>query len=374
MVEIKEVKTKRQQRDFLLFPIRLYKGCPYYSPSIYSDEKRIFRPDYFYYQSSEAIYFNAYKEGRMVGRIGGIIQHAANRKWKQRRARFTRFDLIDDLEVGKALLEAVESWALSKGMEDIIGPMGFSDLEKEGLLIEGFDEPTTLAENYNHPYYQRILEACGYGKDVDWISHQMRPRKDTDIDKFTRVVNKSMERSHVHYVKERNVDSLIRKYGRKFFQLLEETYSDLYQTVPLLEEQIDDFAKSIKLVLSLDNICFIADENDDLVAFAVLFPHISPILNKTGGRLYPWILPQLLYRLRHSKVLECGLIAVKRELRNSGVSWALVLPFLKKAISGEIEYGESNLTLEDNQNILNLISKFDVRDHRRVRAFIKKLK
>ncbi len=373
MIEIVEVKTRKQRKDFINFPIALYKGCPYYGPNLYSDEKKLFRKDYFYYQSCDAIYFNCYKDGKMAGRIGGILQKAANEKWKQKRVRFTRFDLIDDLDVCKALLGAVENWAASLGMDEVFGPMGFSDMEKEGLLIEGFEEPTTLAENYNYPYYQTLLEQCGYGKDVDWIAHQITLSERSDPDRISALVDRLMKRYHLRYVEEKSTNKLLKHYGPQFFEIVEESYKSLYQTVPFLEDQIKDMIASFRLVLSTDYLRLIVDENDRVVTFGIMFPHITPLLNKTGGKITPRILFPLLKKIRHSDVMELGLIGVRDEYRNTGISWCSTIPLLRDMKAGKVKYCETNLTLEDNANILTMFSHFNVRDHRKVRTFIKKI-
>ena len=167
-VEVREVKTKKEQKEFLEFPLRLYRGNPYFVPPLYSDEKKIFRKDYVYNSSCDSVFFNAYKDGKIAGRIQGIIQRDANAKNGEKRARFTRIEAIDDAAVFKALFEKAEDWARSKGMDTIQGPIGYSDLEKEGLLIEGFDVPGTFVTTYNHPYYQKHIEALGYKKEVDY--------------------------------------------------------------------------------------------------------------------------------------------------------------------------------------------------------------
>lgn len=373
MIEIVEVKTKKQQKEFLDFPIKLYKGCPYYSPALYIGEKAIFKKDYFYYKTCEAVYFNCYKDGKMAGRISGILQKEANKKWKQKAVRFARFDLIDDLEVAKALLGAVENWAKEKGMEEIIGPLGFSDIEKEGLLIEGFEEPTTFSENYNYPYYQTLLAQCGYGKDVDWIAHQAFLPEDFDVDKTERVINKLMARMKLRYCQEKSVGKILDKYGQAFFDIVEESYKDLYQTVPFTPEQIKDTIDSFRLILKPDCIGLILDEKDEVVAFGVMFPMVAPILNKYGGHLYPWALPKLIHALNHPSVMEFGLIGVRDAYKNTGISWCPMIPLLKRMKSGEIKYCETNLNLEDNTAILNMLGRLKLRDHRRVRSFIKKI-
>lgn len=174
MIEVKEVTTKKMQKDFLNLPLKMYKGNPYFVPTLYSDEKNIFSPKKnVYFDDCDIVFYNAYRDGEIVGRIGGIIHKAYNNKVSQKRVRFTRFDCIDDVEVAKALFETVESWAIAKGMEIAHGPLGFSDLEREGLLIEGFDELSTFEEQYNYDYYAKLIEACGYAKEVDWVEYQI---------------------------------------------------------------------------------------------------------------------------------------------------------------------------------------------------------
>ena len=373
MIEVREVKTKKEQKEFIDFPLKLYKGCPYYSPNLYMSEKDIFKKDYFYYDTCEAIYYNAYKDGKIVGRIGGIIQKSANEKWNQKRVRFTRFDLINDIEVAKALLQKVEEWAKEKGMDEVFGPMGFSDMEKEGLLVEGFDEPTTFSENYNYDYYQTLLEECGYTKDVDWLSHQIRNNPDFDLEKAKKFVNRAMEKYNLRYYEFKNVNELLDRYGRDFFEIVDETYGDLYQVAPFTDAQINDMIKSFRLILKKNCISLVIDENDNLVAFSLMFPFVADILNKSGGHLYPWTLVKLIHRMNHAKVYELGLTGVRKQYLRTGLSWAAMVKIVEDMRNGNIDYCETNLTLETNTPIINLLNHFNIRDHRRVRTFIKKV-
>ena len=192
MVEIKEVNNKREIRRFLNFPLKMYKGNKYYVPPLYMDEKKMFRSDYMYYDQSESKFWNAYRNGKMVGRIQAILQKASNEKWNQKRVRFTRFDSIDDQEVANALLKVVEDYAKEKGMNEVVGPLGFSDLEREGLLIEGFDYLNTFEEQFNFPYYQKLLENYGFTKDVDWIENRVLPDKEKAA-KIYKISNKLLE-------------------------------------------------------------------------------------------------------------------------------------------------------------------------------------
>ena len=277
MVEVRVVKTKKEQKEFLNFPLKLYKDCPYYSPNLYISEKDIFKKDYFYYENNKAIYFNAYIDGKIVGRIGGILSFSANEKWNQKRVRFTRLDLIEDFEVCKALIKSVEKWAKEEGMEEVFGPMGFSDMEKEGLLVEGFEESTTFSENYNYEYYKTFLEQLGYTKDIDWISHQVFDNPDFNLEKARRIVDMSIKKYNLKQCEFKNTKEILDKYGKEFFDIVEEAYSDLYQTIPFTDAQIEDMIKSFRLILSKDFITLIVDEDDKVAAFGLMFPYVADI-------------------------------------------------------------------------------------------------
>lgn len=371
MIEVREVKTRKERKDFLEFPLKLYKGCKYYSPNLYISEKDLFKESYFYYKTCEAVYYNAYKDGKMVGRIGGILQKSANEHWGQKRVRFTRYDVIDDLEVSRALLKKVEEWAKEKGMNEVFGPMGFSDMEKEGLLIEGFDEPSTFSENYNYPYYKDHLEKLGYAKDVDWICHQVRDNPDFDIDKAEKFVERAFQKYNLKPCPEKDTNKLLDRYGKSFFDIVEESYGELYQVAPFTEDQVNSMIDSFRLILDTRYIYLVLDENDEVAAFGLSFPFVADILNKTGGKLYPWILPPLIHRMKKTKVIEFGLIGVRKKYLRTGLSWAPLIDTARALRNGDLDYCETNLTLETNNPIINMLSHFDIRDHRRVRTFIK---
>lgn len=373
MIEVLEVKTKKQQKEFIEFPIKLYKGCEYYSPNLYISEKDLFKKDYFYYDTCEAIYFNAYKDGKIVGRIGGILQKSANERWNQKRVRFTRFDLINDIEVCKALLGAVENWAKEKNMDEVFGPMGFSDMEKEGLLVEGFDEPTTFSENYNFEYYKDLLEECGYTKDVDWLSHQIRNNPEFDLDKANKFVERALEKYNLRYYECKSVNELLDRYGRDFFEIVDEAYGELYQVAPFSDAQIEDMIKSFRLILRKNCISLIIDENGELAAFSLMFPFVADILNKSGGRLDPITIIKVIHRMNHTKVFELALIGVRKKYLRTGLSWAAMVKLFEDMRKGNVDYCETNLTLETNNPIINMLSHFDIRDHRRVRTYIKNI-
>lgn len=373
MVEIRKVSTKKERKEFVEFPLKLYKNNPYFVPPLYSDEMNIFKPDYMYYDQAEAVYFNAYRGGKMVGRISGILQVAANRKWNQNRARFTRFDAIDDQEVANALFNAVEDWAKSKQADELVGPLGFSDLEREGLLIQGFDWLNTFEEQYNYDYYQRLIENCGFDKDVDWIELNVKiPVNDFD-ERIERISGEMMAKHKVHFADIKSTRDLLKRYENKVFKLWDETYDRIYGTVPFTDKVKKAMVEQFKLVIDSRFIALIVDENDELVALGLCFPSLSKAVQKSGGRLTLGCLIRMLRAICKPKTVDMAIIGVANKYKNTGIALALVAEFCKRAKLFGVESAETNLMLEHNCPIQNLWKHFETVQHKRRRCFIKKL-
>lgn len=371
MVEIREVKTKKEQKEFLNFPLDLYKGNPYFVPPIYGDEKQIFRKNYMYADQTDSVYFNAYRDGKIVGRISGILQKAANIKWKQNRVRFTRFDSIDDQEVANALFAAVENWAKEKGMEEVVGPLGFSDLEREGLLIEGFDQLSTYEEQYNYDYYQRLIENCGYGKDVDWIEHKITAPNGLDP-RMERISSRMMEKYNLHYAEAKNTRQFLKKYADKIFQIWDETYDIIYGTVPTTPIIKKSMIKNFRLLIDMRFLALILDENENPVAFGVVLPSIGKAIQPTRGHLTLGCIIRILRAVKNPKVVDMGVIGVADKYKNKAISSAIVTKIGKHWIT-QIDHAETNLNLEYNDPINNMWKNFHDEVHKRRRCFIKKL-
>lgn len=372
MVTICEAKTKKQQREFLNFPLKLYRGNSCFVPPLYGDEKKIFRKDYVYYDTCEAVYYNAYRDGKMVGRISGILQKASNEKTGEKRIRFTRFDSIDDEEVAKALFAAVEDWAKSKGMDTVCGPLGFSDLEREGLLIEGFDQLSTFEEQYNADYYQKLIEACGYGKEVDWTESKIYLPEEKD-EKLEQMADFLMKRYKLHFGPAKNTRDFLRRYADGFFDLLDRSYVDIYGTVPFTDGMKKMMIDNFMLIIDVRNVAVILDENDRIICLGVCFPSIGKAVQKSNGHLTPITILRLLHALHHPKVLDFGLIGVDPDYANRGISSAISVALMKMMEDEKIEYAETNLNLEDNFAIQNQWKRFRAVQHKRRRSFIKKL-
>lgn len=336
------------------------------------DERKVFRKNFVYNDCCDSVYFNAYKDGVMAGRISGIIQRAANEKNKTRQVRFTRFDVIDDEEVARALFKAVEDWALAKGMDELVGPLSFSDLEREGLLIEGFDHPATFEESYNHPYYQTFIENMGFQKEVDWTGSYLRAPADDhgEVDKLADFV---MKRYHLHIGTARNTNEFIKRYADGIFELIDKSYDLLYGTVPFTEGMKKMMIDNFKLVVDMENVAVILDENDRMICFGIAFPAIGDAVRPSGGRLTPSALIRLLKTIRKSSVIDLGLIGVDPEWLNRGVSVIVSAGLMRMLQRPEVLYADTNLNLEENYAIQNQWKRFDETKVKRYRCYSKKL-
>lgn len=370
MVEIVEARTKKQQREFIEFPLRLYKNCPYFVPPLYGDEKKIFRSDYMYYDQSEAVYYLAYRDGKAVGRISGILQRASNEKMNEKRVRFTRFDSIDDQEVANALFGAVEAWARIRGMDTVCGPLGFSDLEREGLLIDGFDQLSTFEEQYNYDYYPRLIENCGYGKEVDWNESRLYLPDEPD-DRLERSVGLLMKRYNLRIGPAKNIDDFLDKYADGFFTLLDKSYDKIYGTVPFTESMKKSLITSFKLLIDLDHVAVVLNEKDEPVLLGLCFPSISEAVKKSNGHLTPAAIFRILHAKNHPKVLDLGLVGVDPEYANKGIGAFAAAALMRMLREDGIEYAETNLNLENNHQIQNMWKRFKRVIHKRRRSYVK---
>ncbi len=372
MVEVREVSGARMRRQFLNFPLKLYKGNKFFVPPLYSDEKKIFKKNYVYNDTCESVFFNAYKDGVIAGRISGILQKAANEKYGEKKVRFTRFDCIDDREVSAALFEALEKWALSRGMDTVVGPLGYSDLEREGLLIEGFDQPCTFEEQYNYEYYQHHIDAHGYEKDVDWVESQIR-LPDDGGENLIKLGAYLQKKSNLHISDTKNVKEFVKKYEKDFFNMLDRSYDKIYGTVPFTEGMKKMMIDNFKLLFDTRYICLILNDLEQAIAFGILLPSMSKTMNKSQGKLYPWVLPKLLHEIKHPKVFDLGLIGVDPDYLASGAVACIMAKLVELLRESGVDHCETNLNLEDNMAIRNLWRKFNATENKRRRCYIKQL-
>ena len=373
-VEIKQVNGKAELFKFAYFNIELYKDCPYHVPGLIDDElmtldaKR--NPAF---EFCEAAYFLAYQDGKIVGRIGGLINHRANETWNQQYARFGFLDFIDDEEVSKALFDTVEKWAISKGMNGIQGPLGFTDLDHEGLLVWGFDKVGTMATMYSYPYYKDHLEKWGYEKDQDWHEFHIQIPKDIP-EKHKRISEIVMQKYGLKIKKFKRTKD-IWPYARKIFKLWNEAYKPLYGYSELSPAQIEYYVKMYIPMLRLDMITLVVrEEDDEIVGLGITLPSMSNALKKAKGSLLPFGWFHLLKTLKgKGEVVDLYIIAVHPDYQNKGVNAVMfydLIPIFNKI---GFKYAESNPELELNTKVQSQWDYFEREHVRTRRAFIKKL-
>ncbi len=374
-IEIRSVSPTRDGlKKYVEFGIDLYRGNDCHVPPLIFDEIETLMPsknpafDY-----CEAQSFMAWRDGRPVGRITAIINRVVNERTGKREARFGFVDFIDDAEVTEALFGAAEEWSRQRGMTEMVGPMGFTDMDHEGMLIEGFDELGTMATSYNHPYYPGHLERLGYSPDVDWVEYRMTV-PDRVPDKYLRIAS-LVERKYgfkaLHY---KSRSKLKADYGRAIFDLINVAYDGLYGYSPLTDRQIEYYIDKYLGILRLDCVSVIADKNGKLVAFGISIPSFSRALQRSGGKLWPLGWYHLLKALRgKNDVVDLMLVAVSPEYQNMGVNAMVFADLLPTYIKNGYKFAESNLELADNASVQLQWQYFERRQHRRRRAFRKKI-
>ncbi len=373
-LEIIEVRSKKDRKEFLEYPLRLYKGNPYFVPPLYGDEKTIFTAKNIYSKMCDSAYFLAKRGGKTVGRIQGIVQRQYNEIHGVKQARFTRFDCEDNEETAKALFAAVEEWARSFGMETLVGPLGYSDLEREGLLVEGFDYLATFEEQYNYEYYGALVEKSGYVKDVDWVEQRLFSLKTDDMDRMYAILDRTMKKYNLHFGDtSKGKRAFIKKYKDGIFDCLDECYKDLYGTVPFTPEMKKQMINQFTLLLNLRYMAVICDENEEVVAFGLCLPGMGEAVQKSGGKLTPGCLIRLLKAVKKPKSIDLALVGIMPKYRNSGLSVFMITILADMFKDPNVEYMETNLNLEDNTAIRATWKRFEHIQHKRRRSYIKNL-
>ena len=373
-IVIIRVKTAAERKLFVEFPLKLYKQCPQFVPPLYSDEMLIFTDKNAYCDTCKSEFFLAMRGDEVVGRIQGIIQTQHNQIHNERRVRFTRFDSVNDIEVAKALFSSVENWAREQGMDTVCGPLGYSDLEREGLLVEGFEHLSTFEEQYNYEYYASLIEGAGYTKEVDWLEFMLRAPK-VPNPMLSKVAARSLELNKLRVVDHTKFSkrAYINRYKDKLFECIDRCYSHLYGTVPFTENMKKQLISQFMAILNKKYLIIIVDEKDDPVAFALCFPSFGEALQKSGGRLTIPALFRMFSLINKPKVIDLGLIAILPEYQASGLTAVMLNAMMEFLVSGEIEHFETNLNLESNTQVISQWKYFDATQHKRRRSYIKHL-
>lgn len=375
MIEIKILEpTKKNLRKFTQFQINLYEGNDCYVPPLVSDDVATLSPDRNpAFDFCDAAYFMAYRDGEPVGRIAGIINRQVNELHSKHTARFGFIDFIDDQEVSGALMKAVEDWARGKGMDKIIGPLGFTDLDHEGMLVEGFNELSTMATIYNYPYYPEHMARLGYEKESDWVEYLIDVPEEIP-EKHNRIAEIVKKKFGLRVVKFTSRKKIKEKYGKALFQLINEAYEGLYEYSPLTDRQIDYYIDIYLGLLNLDLVTVMVDSDDKLVGVGISMPSMSRALQKSRGKMLPLGWWHLLKGLKgKNDRVDLLLVAVKPEFQNKGANALLFQDLIPAYNKYGYKYAESNPEMETNSKVQGQWDYFPRRQHRRRRSFFKNL-
>lgn len=372
-VTIKAVASRRDLKEFVEFHNKLYEGNAYWVPPLVQDEMNTLSRRNPAFEHCEAQYWLAYKNGAVAGRIAGIINHRYIKKWGNPLARFGWIDFIDDPQVSKALLKTVEKWAEEKGMTGLHGPLGFSDMDKEGILVDGFEELGNPACFYSYPYYRRHLEMNGFRKDADWVGFEIIRHKWYDA------VPEEIEDICGRILKDNQLTLLTTKTKKDFwalgsgiFELYNSAYKDLYGWVPLTDRQVDQYLRQYFSFIDMDYVIAILDGDRKVAAFAIAMPSLGPALKKSGGRLFPFGFIHLLKALKKSnKSVDLLMVGVRPELHDAGLGTVLVAELSKQILKNGITRIETTHQLESNTKMVGTWKYFEARQHKRLRCFIK---
>ncbi len=375
MIEVRPIApVKKELKKYVKFGIDHYKGNDCFVPPLIFDEVDTLTPDKNpAFEFCEAQSFMAYRDGKPVGRITAIINHVANERTGNKDLRFGFVDFIDDNEVVDALFKAAGDWGRQRGMTSIIGPMGFSDMDHEGMLTDGFDELGTMATIYNHPYYPRQMERMGFDKDVDWVEYRITIPSEIP-DKYMRIADIVQKKYNLHTVEYTSRKRLKDEYGRAIFDLINEAYDGLYGYTPLTERQINHYIDMYLGILRLDCVCLIVDTDNQLVGLGISIPSFSKALQRSKGRLFPLGWYHILHAIKgRNDIVDLMLVAVKPEYQSRGVNALLFSKLIPVYVKNGYKYAESNLELEDNAAVQLQWQYFERRQHRRRRCYRRSL-
>ena len=366
--EIVPVQGRRMLKAFIRFPLDLYKNCDKWVPAFEDDEFKSLGPDNPSLSFCERELFLAVSDGKVLGRVAAIINHNADKKWNEHTVRFGWIDFVEDYDVAKALIDKVVEWGKAKGAEKIKGPLGFTDMDREGLLVEGFENESPFTVIYNYPYYGEFLEKMGFTKDVDWTQRFVdMPSELPPMLQYADLVEK---RYGIRVLKPRTLGEMARR-GREMFHVLNDAFAPLYEYSRLSDEQIDGYVKQYVPVMNKDLVAFVVNEKDELIGFTVTMPHISAAVRKAKGRILPFGWIPLLRSLHHNDTVEALLIGVLPEYQAKGAA-LLMFKYLHENYNRlGIKRMLLNPQLEENHKVQSLFAGYDARPYQRRRSYVK---
>jgi len=368
MTEIKEIFTKKEKQRFFRFPIDLYRDCEYYVPALIGDEMDTFNPKKNgAYSYAESRLWLAYRKGKIVGRIGAILNHAANKKDNVKQLRFTRFDFIDDFEVSKMLFDTAVAWARELGMTELVGPLGFSNLDKQGMLIDGFDQMNMYITLYNYPYYITHMERLGLVKKWDWIEMKIIiPEKNPE--KIEQIAAISEKRYGYSGKKFKNMKE-VRPYIREAMEIINSAFAKLHGVVPLSVKQINNMEKILMLVGRPEYCLMVQNREGELVGFAFMAPSISRGIRSSNGKLGLFSILKILKDLNDHRHIDFYLIGIRPNDQKKGVAGIILRDgFMAATPHGGIDC-QTGPMLEDNANVQNIWKNYEHNIHRRRRCW-----
>ena len=378
MIHIEKVTNRKGLLKFIQFRYDLYKDDPNDVPYLFFDEvNTLDKRKNASFEQCEADYFIAYKDGKAVGRVAAIINFDANKRWEKKVVRYGWFDFIDDLEVSEALLKIVEEWGRERGMTKMTGPMGFADTDREGMLIEGFEEYGTMYASYNYPYYPRHMEQMGFQKDNDYVQCRVKvPEKVPE--KFAKLAQMVEKRYNLHVHKLTRHELLKQGYGRRVFKMLNTTYNNLYGFAPLTDNKVDQLVDQYIRIADMNLISVIMDgnENDKMVGFGITFPSLTDAMRKShNGRLLPFTWWRLLDAIRwhHADTVDMLLIGVLPEYRGKGANALIFNDLIRQYQAYGFKWAEAMPQMETNEHMLGQWQYLEADYHRRLRCYSKQI-
>ncbi|MCR5241276.1 MAG: N-acetyltransferase [Prevotella sp.] len=378
-IEIRTVTNNRELKQFIRFYYDLYRGSKYAVPFLFFDEwNTLSRDKNPSFECCDTEYFMAFREGKMVGRVAAIINKRANERWNRREVRFGWFDFVDDIEVSRALLQAVEDWGRSQGMNEIAGPLGFTDMDREGMLVEGFEELATVYINYNHPYYPKHMEQLGgWKKDNDYMEYKVKV-PEVVPDKFAKLSEMIEKRYNLHPRKFTSHELVEEGMGRYIFHLINDTYKDLYGYSELSEHQIDQLVDAYIKKADLNLVTGVVDGNADnkLIGFGITFPSFARAMQKShNGSLWPITLWRVLRALKWHKTdtVDLLLIGVLPEYRAKGANALIFNDLIQQFQRYGFKWAEAMQQMETNTGVQSHWQYLESRQHRRHRCYCKTL-
>ncbi|GAT62706.1 hypothetical protein [Paludibacter jiangxiensis] len=370
MITIKEVSTRKELKQFIMFPFELYKNNKNWVPPLIMDEwKMLDSTKNPAFDHCEASYFLAYKDNKIVGRIAAIINHKANVRWDEKRTRFGWIAFIDDPEVSKALLDAAEAWGAAKGMKGIHGPLGFSDLDPEGMLVEGFEHEPSITTAYNFSYFSKHLEHLGFRKSVDWVQYKFNAAQEIP-DKVKRINELIMQKYKVEVVIPKNKKEIMR-YAPQFFETLNAAFKDLYGFAELTDRQIEFYIKAYLGFARPELLCFLLDESSNVVGFGISFPSLSKAFQKAKGRIFPFGFLHILKALRKYDTVDLYFNGVHPDWQKKGIHSLYYVAMNEQYRKHNVKYAISTGQLETNINAVGIWDNYEKEPYFRTRCFIK---